>query len=147
MQRGRRETTDFTDGNARWGAPIRNGERGIDSRQAREGRKEDVGAALCRDPTKQFHPNRGINPLLQLKTTTLQAFFRSRSGSRSRSRSRLRAILFIHVPFPILPITPPLHHSTTPFPHSLLLLCAFVPLCLCASVPFSLPFSLPSFSG
>ena len=32
----------------------------------------------------------------------------------SHSHSQILSILFIHVPFPILPITPSLHHSNTP---------------------------------
>ena len=54
------------------------------SRKAREGRKgmrrhacllSNVGAALRRDPMKELHPNRGKNPLLQLKTITLFSHF------------------------------------------------------------------------
>ena len=47
-----------------------------------------------RDPMKRSHPNRGINPLLQLKTITLQPFFRSRSRSRLKWRTGMSALRY-----------------------------------------------------
>ena len=77
--------------------------RGRDSREGRKGMRRHicllsvVGAALRRDPTKQPHPNRGINPLLQLNTT-IPSLHHSIS---SPSQFPILSILSIHVQFPI----------------------------------------------